>query len=787
MPTELVSLIKEITVENDPTASLSRFLAQRSRAEKSRLLLQFFDFAVTTDEQLLQAVNVAWTYFLDESLWDETAPTLENFRQTYHYAPQVQELADRAGRAAIRAAETIDGIVANWGPLDQLFPGALNPPRPAYNFSLLLARLTRMTTRENAVELITQAVTNRMERDRGKTVSSPPHVLNRDLTAVIDQLETITVTSKPETTEATARSQTPQLLQLAAPEPVRASSVMRRTPSRQSIQVVVPPQRSAALVRRQTPRIPEPDSSDSPDGSPEQEDEPLAPNPTCGCAPELLRKLAYLRTNPQLAERLETFKYGVEAGLESFCWNHIRSYFSLSVALMSNTTRGRNEFEHRITTLYATLELTNDDYPTFVNRPAYIGWFNATARPVRPSDAWRPYRYPTATIPEPDVNPVHIFSWFTGNPDAYSEFLSSGNIIVPGFFSFLNTPEIQTFADVEFKVYRYHFRENDGKPSMGFLRNCYYGILQQAFRMDPGYYLMNVAARPSHQTKLISYPYVAKETFVGESTGFLHMDINLDKYFSSQLGRNQLTSSVSLDDEDDQNCTVLVPGFMKHAQAWNELVKTRLRVNELTGYRTDAKKHYTVQDQEAFGRPQPFPCPPFGIRVTLPTVIHGSTPSASKRRRVIYPWFTAIHEDGETLEMPGQATWSQLSACHRDLEAPKSGVAGEVLTEDRPPYRFPAAVKLASVSPLSDALVGRRRWTDSEVLKERAILFSDTPAAKALLREIRQKLTTAVLDAYSKFEETERHAFGECSFFLNDGVRPGTPNVEEGPEEMLVD
>jgi hypothetical protein len=99
--------------------------------------------------------------------------------------------------------------------------------------------------------------------------------------------------------------------------------------------------------------------------------------------------------------------------------------------------------------------------------------------------------------------------------------------------------------------------------------------------------------------------------------------------------------------------------------------------------------------------------------------------------------------------MPKQVTYSQLSACHRNLEAPKSRVAGEVLTEDCPPYRFPTAVlKLASISPLSDALIGRRHWTDSEVLKERAILFFDTLAAKALLYEIYQKLIMLVLDAY---------------------------------------
>lgn len=76
-------------------------------------------------------------------------------------------------------------------------------------------------------------------------------------------------------------------------------------------------------------------------------------------------------------------------------------------------------------------------------------------------------------------------------------------------------------------------------------------VIYQAIRMDPGYYVLNVAARHSHQRRLISYPYISKAASEGEHTLFLHLDINIDKYFSDQgLSYDQLTSSVSLDKKD---------------------------------------------------------------------------------------------------------------------------------------------------------------------------------------------------------------------------------------------
>ena len=90
------------------------------------------------------------------------------------------------------------------------------------------------------------------------------------------------------------------------------------------------------------------------------------------------------------------------------------------------------------------------------------------------------------------------------------------------------------------------------------------------------------------------------------------------------------------------------------------------------------------------------------------------------------------------------------------------------------------------MSPLSDALVGRRRWTDSEVIYERDILFgSDIPAATSLLTQIRTNLYASLLRAYTKMESVERYSFGSLSFFENPNGQPTTPTADISDSELM--
>ncbi|KAL8867736.1 MAG: hypothetical protein Q9198_008410 [Flavoplaca austrocitrina] len=56
------------------------------------------------------------------------------------------------------------------------------------------------------------------------------------------------------------------------------------------------------------------------------------------------------------------------------------------------------------------------------------------------------------------------------------------------------------------------------------------------------------------------------------------------------------------------------------------------------------------------------------------------------------------------------------------------------------PFRFPAAMELLNVSPIADALVGRRLWDSPAVIAERNILLGpDHMARNKLIQEIRTR------------------------------------------------
>jgi hypothetical protein len=242
-------------------------------------------------------------------------------------------------------------------------------------------------------------------------------------------------------------------------------------------------------------------------------------------------------------------------------------------------------------------------------------------------------------------------------------------------------------------------------------------------------------------------------------------------YVKHGTGRDQLTSSVSLDDETPEGCTVLVPRFHLHCEEWVD--RLRARGHDIAGATTPAKNLYLPEDVASFGQPVPCPCQARGVRVTDGKIIHGATSEVGRRRRLVFPWHTRIQEDHEQLEIPGQHTWSELAACHRDMVAPLRGVSGNAVAHSRPKYRFPAAVQMTSSSALSEAFIGRRRWTDPEVIEERNVLLGpDDAAAARYIHEVRRRLMENFVADFVKLERYERQEFGTNSFFVcRDNLR----------------
>ena len=730
------AVVKADSVDKDGVDFTAQLRTRFSREEQFHDVIAFFERSLEKKDHIADEIADTWDYFTTNNLWDVGFPDLASFERCFIYIQQIKEIHKDISRTRARTIILTREVEALWGNLGQAFP-KIKPPKISWHAIQQLHKLSRLTSRENAIDLVEREVDRRRARLLGRRGPNPIHLQVSDVHAVVSEIKAKGMPSALTVNQDLAADLGTQ------PQELARKRLAESPPQTLHIHTVKSAKRE------------------------------------CKCPEKVLVELGELeKGGKNFAERLEAFNCGVDVGLHQFCYDHLRRYFNLSMNFLSNTAGGQEGLNRRITALYNHLK-GHLSYQEFLE--AHLDWFNATARPHKPSDDRIPFRYPHLDHrAEPRIRPREIFALFTDDK-AYDRFLREGSVVVPNVFGYLNTPEVQAKIEEEFALYRYHLRLAPGSGSIGFLRNCFYSIIQQAIRMDPGYYMLNVAARPHHQTRLISYPYVAKHVMPSHRTGFLHLDINIDKYFSPQkTGLDQLTSSVSLDEEDDDNCTVVVPGFHNHVRKWHKRVKHRLG-QTLGGSTTEGTHNYRAEYAKLYGYPKPIPCSPFGVRLSLPTILHGSSERATKTRRVIYPWFTAIGDDHEQLEMPGQHSWSDVARLHRDREAPERGVSGKVAA-GRPPYPFPAAVKLGSVSPLSDALVGRRRWDDDEVLLERDVLFGeDNDQALALLETVRKKLYAEVVDGYAKLRGLEEWAFGDLSFYRNHGVqRDGNSEDEDG-------
>src|ERR1700738_1598767 len=477
---------------------------------------------------------------------------------------------------------------------------------------------------------------------------------------------------------------------------------------------------------------------------------------SCTCPLEFKILISDLHLVKHNLERVQLFVNGMNLGIHRICHNDLRNFVKLSIGLNTNAKAeeimscARLAFQHR-----GTLDqYRNDNY----------AWFNRSVREIAPAELLEPFRFISNTNPEFTFEPLAIIDRIAGI-HATRIWEEMGNLIVSGFLSYIyEDSKLYHMIAQEFDIYQHHFQLHTSKPKMGFLRNMFFSLTQQMSRQDPAWYALIAACRPSHDWRLISYPYVAKKVVPGERTGFAHTDVNIAKWVEDGHEANQLTSSVSFDQEKPTDCTEIVPGFHHHAVEWyNRLVQ---RGTEPTGTTTNAVKLYLPEDEQSFRSFQPQVCGPGDVRITRSEIIHGFTPSATIPCRVIYPWFTAIQEDHTTLEIPGQLSWGEVAACHRDMLAPRNGVGGDTVSFSCPVYRFAASIHMPSSSALSDALIGRRSWEDPEVLLERDIILgTDTQATYYYVRRTRKELVKNFKTSFHKMVSIEKSAFGINSFF----------------------
>ncbi|KAH0563246.1 hypothetical protein GP486_002191 [Trichoglossum hirsutum] len=445
-----------------------------------------------------------------------------------------------------------------------------------------------------------------------------------------------------------------------------------------------------------------------------------------------------------------------EAGLRNICQCHLRLLAAGAFGLQNNMSR--DTICRRLEAVYRH----RDNLQEFKRSNA--GWFRRDRRPAVPEDSLGVFLYVPLSNTRFGFNEVQVFERFAGE-ESWQVWQKDGTINVERLFWYLNLSDFRRMIDIEFAVYRHHHRTPQGAPRLGWRRNMFYSLIQQLVRQDPGYYGLHAAARPDKAWRLISYPYITKDTDTdGDTTGFLHIDLGLDNYLKDERGGSRLTSSLSLDDERKDGCTLVVKGFQRHLGQW--IKKLQRRRGRGFGFTTNCNNDvYRAEDRALWGEPEPVPCQAWGVRITLPQLIHGSTTKSVRQRRTILPWFTAICDNHEDLEI-GCVRWSELRRCHLDLEVPARDAGGQGWRFGAPKERFLGSEVLGSSSALGDALVGRRMWTDPSVLRERDLLLgSNCQTAMEYVNAVRNRLVEQYRKAFEIMVRNEIQSFGPASYF----------------------
>ena len=348
------------------------------------------------------------------------------------------------------------------------------------------------------------------------------------------------------------------------------------------------------------------------------------------------------------------------------CHRHVRGIAS-SWELQTSRLK-RDELIERVMEVQANVdrldELTTDEETHL--------WFRKNGRPGREDDDLGPFKYARLGCEEFTFDRRVVWERF-GGAGAMDVFLKDGNVVVKGLLDWIvKDDELMGLVDAEFGMYRYHLREQNGVSNLGWCRNMWHSLVQQVVRQDVGLYGLNVAARADKRWRLVSLPYYTK---VFECQGFKHIDMNIPEFLKSGRFGCVVQSAVSMDDEETDGCTIVVPGFQNHIEEWWSEVVGRGEVKD--GLTHSVEKTYRQSDVDRYGGFVPVVCKRGEVRVTMSQIIHGSTGGCGRGRRVVFPWLVGAESDGRKLEVAEWGDWEEISRAHRDLTAMKVSPSGQ--------------------------------------------------------------------------------------------------------------
>ena len=281
---------------------------------------------------------------------------------------------------------------------------------------------------------------------------------------------------------------------------------------------------------------------------------------------------------------------------------------------------------------------------------------------------------------------------------------------------------------------------------------------------------------------MTSYPYYAKFTEPGDRTYFKHVDCNLEWAHREGTRVETIQGSVSLNNEDNENCTLVLQGFYNIlSQYLQQRADTSIRSSNrhIEAQNNKEDQPNLISSQYPTVVQEKTPCNKGRARILSLLLPHRSTSPATQVRRTIFPQVVIVRNS--IIENLAISTYEEICKAYRNLTATPKSPSGHSNRYRGIKQAFLAKVYINYQFFIQKAFI-RQLSQDNNLVRREVQKFQDYPKGK-IQGFINQQRTYVIsqikhLQEVQKAIEIQAYApvpdkgLPSRSYFTNKGKHP---------------
>lgn len=335
----------------------------------------------------------------------------------------------------------------------------------------------------------------------------------------------------------------------------------------------------------------------------------------------------------------------------------------------------------------------------------------------------------------------------------------------------------------ELEMWKHHCGERAYDANVNYLEYCWNSLAQQAIRQDIALWLYYCALRTDKRTAFICYPACGSAlTHLSRSAGEARLDVDMQNVASS---RHRLLVLVSATNDRAGRALAVIPGVHDKTETWwNGMRRSGLCQDGIIA--EIRPEMLEASDKTALGIDRD-PWKEFPRNAGDAVIMHDTTPQketiGTPGERITFdPCYVGVNDSGN-LEDLRFGTWEEVATMYATQAPPRESPRLVDTRNVTFPNRFPAQATVIAENPISQALIGKRRWTDPLVVQERQrLLHGSRDVIIAAIKAHKKDMMGKLDEAYVALKQEERSAYRTRAFFAKPRLPPRA-NPEYDPRE----